>query len=239
MKLFPEEFVASLVQDPVDGTIKTCQTTLQNLKNSVIFNEYDYEILTEAYSLLAELNDAGLLPIEIQFVDFSGDRQVDCKRIHDQLTDIKDRCVTESAKLRLKSFRAQFRTALGTGFHYEFSQGDLERIQELVNQLREIISASTHLQNDHQQRLLRRLEKLQSELHKKVSDLDRFWGLIGDAGVVLGKLGNDAKPLVDRIREIADIVWRTQSRAEELPSGTRPPLLGDKSDGPRSERSGT
>jgi hypothetical protein len=69
------------------------------------------------------------------------------------------------------------------------------------------------------------LERLQTELHKRVSDLDRFWGLIGDAGVVLGKLGSDAKPIVDRIREVADIVWRTQSRAEELPSGTRLPEL--------------
>ena len=58
--------------------------------------------------------------------------------------------------------------------------------------------------------------------------MDRFWGLIGDAGVVVGKLGNDAKPIVDRIREIADIVWRTQSRAEELPSGTKLPQLENK-----------
>jgi hypothetical protein len=68
-----------------------------------------------------------------------------------------------------------------------------------------------------------------SELHKKVSDLDRFWGLIGDAGVVVGKLGENAKPIVDRIREIADIVWQTQSRAEELPSGTKLPQLEHKS----------
>ena len=64
-------------------------------------------------------------------------------------------------------------------------------------------------------------------MHKKVSDLDRFWGLIGDAGVVLGKLGNDAKPIVDRIKEVAEIVWQTQSRAEELPSGTKIPLLSN------------
>ena len=74
------------------------------------------------------------------------------------------------------------------------------------------------------------MEKIQSELHKKVSDLDRFWGLIGDAGVVIGKFGNDAKPIVDRIKEIADIVWRTQSRSEELPSGTTTPFLNSKND---------
>ncbi len=35
----------------------------------------------------------------------------------------------------------------------------------------------------------------------------------------------DAKPIVDRIREIADIVWQTQTRAEELRSGTSMPFL--------------
>jgi hypothetical protein len=74
--------------------------------------------------------------------------------------------------------------------------------------------------------LLSRLEKLQSELHKRVSDLDRFWGLVGDAGVVLGKLGTDAKPIVDRVREIAQITWKTQSRTEELPSNISNPMIG-------------
>lgn len=69
------------------------------------------------------------------------------------------------------------------------------------------------------------MERLQSELHKKGSDLDKFWGLIGDAGVAIGKFGKDAKPFVDRIREITGIVWRTQSAAEELPSGTKIPFL--------------
>ena len=81
----------------------------------------------------------------------------------------------------------------------------------------------------HKERLLKKLEALQQELHKKVSSLDKLWGLIGEAGVALGKFGKDAKPFVDRIREIAQITWRTQARAEELPSGTTLPLLTDRS----------
>lgn len=103
-------------------------------------------------------------------------------------------------------------------------------MQVLLNQLRTLIADAKDLEEEHQQRLLRRLEKLQSEIHKKVSDVDRFWGLIGDAGVVLGKLGKDAKPIVDRIREITEIVWQTQSRAEELPSGTHLPQLTTPTD---------
>jgi len=66
------------------------------------------------------------------------------------------------------------------------------------------------------------------ELHKRVSNLDRFWGFVGDAGVVLGKFGNDVKPIVDRIREMLGIVWRTQAKSEELESNAENLLLNPK-----------
>lgn len=71
-------------------------------------------------------------------------------------------------------------------------------------------------------------------MHKKMSDLDRFWGLVGDAGVVLGKFGDDAKPIIDRIRVIAQIVWRTQARAEELPSDAPMELLTSNEEKPNT-----
>lgn len=172
--------------------------------------------------------DAGILPIKVQPPNVENGSPDQCPNLYSFVNFVRDACKAEEAKLRVTALRSRFRTSLGSGFTYEFSQGDLDRVQELVNQLRSLISAGTNLDKEHQQRLLRRLEKLQSELHKKVSDLDRFWGLIGDAGVVLGKLGSDAKPIVDRIRDIADIVWQTQSRAEELPSGTKLPQLEHK-----------
>ena len=131
----------------------------------------------------------------------------------------------ESQALEIKSSR--FRELLENRFLYEFTEGDLKRIQTLINELRENIKDSSHLDNEHRARLLRRLERVQSELHKKVSDLDRFWGLIGDAGVIFGKLGKDAKPLIDRIKEISEITWSTQSRAEELPHDSKIPLLSN------------
>ncbi|HQR83212.1 MAG TPA: hypothetical protein PK283_09920, partial [Thiotrichales bacterium] len=95
-----------------------------------------------------------------------------------------------------------------------------------INELRDLIASTNDLESDHQRRLLSRLEKLQSELHKKLSDVDRFWGLVGDAGVMLEKLGKNAKPMVDRIKEIAQITWKTQTQAEGLPNhSTLPPLL--------------
>lgn len=116
------------------------------------------------------------------------------------------------------------------GFFYEFTDGDLDRSQELINELRNEISGSELFEPEHKQRLLKRLEKVQSELHKKMSDVDRIWGLVGDAGIVIGKLGKDSKPIVDRIKELSQIAWRTQSHTEELPSGSNNPLLGSDAD---------
>lgn len=126
----------------------------------------------------------------------------------------------------VRSSSEKYETLFGTGFQIEFDDADLERVQELINELRNQISSSTLFQNDHQTRLLARLEKLQSELHKRVSDVDRLWGLVGDAGITLGKFGKDAKPFVDCIKEISEIVWRSQARAEGLPSSAEFPQLG-------------
>ena len=112
-------------------------------------------------------------------------------------------------------------------FIYEFSEESIARIQTLVNELRDKINASNLFEDKHKQRLLKRLEKLQAEMHKKMSDVDRFWGLIGDAGVVTGKFGEDAKPFVDRIVEISQIVWKTQAKYEKLTEQTKHPLLNN------------
>jgi hypothetical protein len=91
--------------------------------------------------------------------------------------------------------------------------------------LRDLIGKDERFEEDHRRRLLTRLEDLQRELHRRLSNLDRFYGLIGDAGVLLGKFGRDAKPFVDRIREMLEIVWRAQANAENLPASARPALL--------------
>ena len=116
---------------------------------------------------------------------------------------------------------------LSTQRRYEFDDADFDRIQTLINELRELITASEVIDEDHKSRLLKRLEKLQQELHKKMSNVDMLWGLIGDAGVVLGKFGHDVKPLTDRIREIVEIVWRVQAAAAGLPSGLPLRLPGE------------
>jgi len=228
---FSDTFLNELKDDPLAGTIRLIDMALSQLNPmGSEWGEDEYTILLETYALLVEVIDSNLLDIEPPRFEIRGELNSDCNSIKQYIFEIQAYCSIQSSKLKVESLRGHFKTALGSRFSYEFSQGDLERVQELINEIRGLISNTHGLEKDHQRRLLARLEKLQAEMHKKVSDLDRFWGLIGDASVVMCKLGKDAKPIVDRIREVASIVWQTQSRAEELPSGTQPPLLGNKDD---------
>ena len=221
--MFDDDFIAALSDDPTEAAKEICDEfmTLHNEKWGSQPSKYDEYV--SSYALLDAYIEENNL--EHTLPELGINRNENVSNIINSFSIIQsalDKELTENVVEHLKNkYRSKFKNT----FAYEFSEGDISRIQELINELRENISEYKGFEENHRQRLLRRLEKLQSELHKRVSDLDRFWGLVGDAGVVLGKFGDDAKPFVDIVREIADIIWRTQSRAEELPSGTKPPLL--------------
>lgn len=231
--LFDEEFINSIDTNPVGAIVDACEITIHKLEETEqeqAWNNDDQELLLEASALIEtiiitnELYSNYELPHEL-----SGDLQNICSTLNQYIHNIHGEFQSRATELKLESYKNRYKAALKSTFAYEFSQGDLERVQNLINELRSHISEVTNLEPDHKRRLLSRLESLQSELHKRVSDLDRFWGMIGDAGVVLGKLGEDAKPIIDRIKEISEIVWRTQARTEELPSDSPRPLLEDES----------
>lgn len=113
---------------------------------------------------------------------------------------------------------------------YVFTDEDFSTIQKLLNEMRDIITNSEVITANHKRRLLERLERMQRELHKTTSDLDRFWGFIGEAGIAIGKFGNDIKPLVDRINELAKIVWKTISLKELLLENHMPISLPETND---------
>lgn len=89
---------------------------------------------------------------------------------------------------------------------YEFSDTDFKRVHELVRELRDLIRGSSLITEEHKRRLLRRLEAMHAELHKKTSDIDRFWGFIGEAGIAMRKFGEDLAPISERVLELGGIV---------------------------------
>jgi hypothetical protein len=230
--MYDEEFLSSLPADPYEAVEALC-TKFNEEKNkhtgpdgtvheSVVEHYYDKYI--DAFAAMEAFINATGLPFPCpRLEEERGIKNIN--KIVLFFYDVGKEVSNREHKLTLDRAREKYAMLFGTTFVYQFSDGDLTRIQQLINELRDAITKSELFDAKHKQRILKKLEGLQSELHKKMSSLDRLWGLIGEAGVALGKFGQDAKPLVDRIREISQITWRTQARAEELPSGTTLPLL--------------
>jgi hypothetical protein len=225
---FEQEFIEWVEENPVEGLVRACELTLEKQKlldNPHEWTEPEHELLWEASSFIEIILKENNIDVGMQLPEPETNTGLNCQHLMQYLQTVTDSLKEHATKLKIESYKSRYNSALKNSFAYEFSQGDLDRIQALINELRTHIDENHTLEESHKLRLLKRLEKLQLELHKRVSDLDRFWGLVGDAGVVLGKLGNDAKPIVDRVKEIAEITWKTQARAEELPSGSQNPML--------------
>lgn len=225
---FDQAFINSVEDSPIEGIVKACDLALakqKEIENQQEWTEAEHELLWDASTFVKLVLEDNEISLEIEYPAVTPEIATNIPALIGYLEAIKNALNGLATEVRITSYQNRYSTIIKSRFAYEFSQGDFNRIQVLVNEIREQILGNELLEEDHKQRLLKRLESLQSELHKRVSDLDRFWGLIGDAGVVLGKLGKDSKPIVDRIKEVAEIIWNTQARTEELPSGTQNPMI--------------
>jgi len=218
--------IERLPKEPLEALRTVCKSFLEtdaSLKDSEHLG--NYEDYLRCFALVDSIVEQYDLSFNAKRPEIQNSVVADCANIASYIRQLYKEIKEQSARLTYDAQRAAIAIKLGRGHLYEFTDGDLQRIQSLISELRNLTSSTSDLNDDHKRRFLSKLERLQSELHKRVSDLDRFYGLVGEAGVVLGKLGKDAKPFVDRIREIAQIVWRTQSKREELPSSAPPPML--------------
>lgn len=228
-KEYPDDTILKFTQNVVDYIEEnTMVIHSKRIVKSNLDKDVFYDKIIEYYSVLYSIFNHGDITTGINFSDLEGKFQQDLIVINIIFNKILEDYKAIATKAKFKSMTNKYSGLFKNEFMYHFSDSEVTKIQELINILREEISKSTLFENEHQQRLLKRLEKLQAEIHKKMSDLDRFWGLVGDAGVAIGKFGKDAKPIVDRIRELTDVVWGAQRRAEQLPDNSSNPLLDNE-----------
>jgi hypothetical protein len=228
----PNHLVQAVRDNPIEGAMAICGYALDEVEIQPDWTQETHSLLLEATALILSLQEQSLIPHMRDVPSLDGSMGYVCNQLRAFLGDIQQELVGQSSAQKLESMKSRFSITLANGFSYEFTDGDLQRIRTLINELRELIIANGELDDGHKRRLLKRLEKMQAEIHKKVSDLDNFYGLLVEASVVFKKVGENAKPIVDRIKELTSISWSTQTRAENLPSGSEPPMLGNDSETP-------
>lgn len=231
----PQEVLKVVGDDPIEGAIGICRFAINFRSDSGDWTEDVHGVLLEATAALMSLEEHGLVENGNGHPDVEGHMGYVCNNMQRYLFDSLADFVGQSSAKKLEALKKSFGITLANGFAYEFTDGDLNRIQDLINELRGLLASDSALDDGHKRRLLKRLEELQKELHKKVSDLSHFYSLMGDFGIATGKLGKDAKPFTDRIGELLKFAWKAQARAEQLPSSAENPMLGHDSEPPRLE----
>ena len=176
-----------------------------------------YEEYVDAFSFLVAFARSRQIPLETPSLNAS-DKKGALDRIDLFFDTVRRDAVTRSGRAFQEHATKRYSEMLGSAFFYEFPREDLARIRRLINELKNELWKMDDLDEDHKARLRVRFAKILPELHEDMDDLDRFHGLIGEAGVLMAKLGPEAKPLVDRIKRILGIVLKTQARAEGIPA---------------------
>lgn len=235
--MLAEELLEKLPRDTDDAILEVCDWILADQHTVVILGRYEavFERLLTCYLLLKTLIKKSGRDFEDR-VDLAGEKRVACHNILNAAeqvsTYIKEHREKQKYTQLIEQTQAFFDTHLSDAFHYEFTDGDLKLLDKLLHEMRTVIDASLVFNDDHKWRLFKKLEALQKELRKKMTSLARFYDLIGDAGVALGRFGKEAKPFADLVEKVLGIAWRTQAKKEELPSdfqlpsGLGLPMLG-------------
>jgi hypothetical protein len=123
--------------------------------------------------------------------------------------------------------RARFSAHFSQTEGFQLTDGDIAEIDDLIGRLRNAIGASEDLEPKHKQRVLKKLESLQGEIHKKMSDFDRIAGAVCEVLVVAKKVGEAGEPWVRMAKELLEVIWRSQAHFFELRSSAKMDLLKD------------
>lgn len=211
------ENIDEILRDPVGNAIRIAQDIIyamdHNLNDEVVLEVLDRYALLQ---ILAHNHWSTVLP---DITPSQRDQALatiyqSCNNLQNALKELRQGNVFLAAKER-------YSAAIGTVPHYELTDGDVNKLQKLINELRQAISSSDPLSEDHKRRLLSRLERVQSELHKRMSDYDRAYGIIFDGIVLAHQFGKSVEPITQLIKEIGNIFFKSHARAAELPSDAK------------------
>jgi hypothetical protein len=164
-----------------------------------------------------------------------------------EMGGILQKCLNFDENLSLDAFRAQMSTSIeictvaSIDSHFvdldledEFDNADLtqverDKIQNLLNETRELTNSSAVLKNDHKRRILYRIGLVERELFKEKVGLQSFLAAIEEISSVGKKVGDDLGPIAKRVQEMRTITERKISGYDQIGMDEPPKQIEDKS----------
>jgi len=224
-ELFDEEFMDKLPSDPwlAFGTIAA---RFEEGARGAISLKDNYAKSVEAL-LIAKLYCAEYLR-ELKHFDFEPtvtDIENAIGQVESAFKAANDVVAARDATNSYEDMEARAAALVGKVNAIEFTDGDLKRIQVLIDEMRSIVTDTEEVEQRHRQRILDKLEGLQKSLHKRMTKADEVWLLLPAVGLSLGQFGKNAAPLWDRLNETLRIFVSNEARQAQLPSDFKPNFL--------------
>lgn len=216
---FSEEFVEKIPDDLIDGVKFICKEFFNNVKNFEKRGNLQIELFA-AYAVLHNfLNnhnvDSG------NALEFT----MDINKLKDKVniyfrnfsSIYNNKYAEREAHRKFEELNAKISSKYGNYILYELTENQIQEIQNLINELRNKINECEDFEDFHKQRILKKLEKLQSEVHKKMTDFDRIFGFVVEMRYLYENY-KESKPLFDLSVKIANIALDAMALANGLPA---------------------
>ena len=189
---------------------------LQNTINGAHADKISRELFNE-FGQLYELCLQSQIPIDE--VDFGAATQIVCNSIIDVIRPLSIRASFEAGRHEAsKSLQENF---------VKLTIEEVEAIENHIKEARSKIRVSKAFDQKHKDRLLQRLEKLQAEIHKKLSDKDVFLAAMTEVTAAVGQSAENLNPVAKLFRYMLKITDGRSDSPLQLPSP--PKKIEDKS----------
>jgi hypothetical protein len=215
---FPAKILAQLPADNVEA-LAGLGTEFERFDGHARELPEHHDDYVEALSILrafARARDAQLEP----FPEIGSQRRQNIVNIKGYFAQLRNTVRSQLAERHAKGYfdskTEEYLLLFSKMPVYEFAESEFKRVQELIRELTDLLRASTLVSDDQKSRLLRKLEAMRGELHRKTTDIDRFWGFLGEAAIAMRKFGQDIKPVSDRVLELAAVITATIFRKEGI-----------------------
>lgn len=217
-RLFPDEWLLQF-DDPFERIHAVASRYLEHVKanNGSMKSSHHVEaamlgkqfVFNEGFPLMAGFPNFKVGGISPQARDY-------IVSMHEWLRDYSALRLERDASEKAESLEEHFEVLLDNNLGYDLTEQQLVELRRWVTELQARISGTHALPEHRRERLLRRLEKLQLELHTKVSSLDRLYGTTMEVVVVAQNLGDESQSVIDIAGKIFGIIWAVHSRKDGL-----------------------
>jgi hypothetical protein len=216
--VFSEELIDKIPIDLIDGVLFICNTYFNNIKrfekNPNILNEYTAAHATLFHFLKShDANQGKELDFDIGIDKIKSTVHSIMRSNSATYAGIKNK---REAQKSFDNIQAKIASKFGNYILYELSEDQKTNIQSLINELRTKIIDTDLFDETHKQRILGKLEKLQAELHIKMTNFDKIFGFVVEINFLYKNI-KEAKPILDLTLKLSDIAFQVIGASNGLP----------------------